>query len=170
MPGSRPRGGRCEVGEEHEKTWTVRNGNRLSGAFLLALGLYVAYESLQLKFGSVARPGPGFYPTVLALLLVGVSGAVLFRSLRFMDELVPVSFVARTRHIGLTIVAIVLYAGVLETVGFLPCTFLLVLLLLVGIGKVAWRRSLMVAAAGTVVFYLIFTWLGIPLPKGILAL
>jgi putative tricarboxylic transport membrane protein len=157
------------VSREREKAWTVRNGDRASGAFLFALSLYAAYEALQMQFGGVARPGPGFYPTLLALLLAGLSAAILVRSLRTRQDLHAVSFVARTRHIGITIVAIVFYAGVLEPIGFIPCTFALVLMLLVAIGKVPWRRSIVVAATGTVVFYLIFTWLGIPLPKGVLA-
>ena len=156
------------MGREPEKRWTVHNGDCLSSAVVLGIGLYLVYEALQLKFGSVRRPGPGFYPTVLALLLVGVSGAVFVRSLRSQEDgILSVSFGTGTGHIGITIIAIVLYAAVLEVVGFVPCTFILVLMLLVGIGKVAWLRSLVVAAGSTVAFYGVFTQLGIPLPKGI---
>lgn len=152
----------------HDKQWTIHNGDRLSSAVVLALGLYLVYEALNLKFGTFRRPGPGFYPTVLALLLAGTSGTVFFRSLRSRDGLLPVSFGARTVDIGITIGAIIAYAAVLEAGGFLLCTFALVLLLLVGIGKVAWLRATVVALVGTVGFYVIFTQLGIPLPKGIL--
>jgi hypothetical protein len=157
------------VRQAQEKTWKVRNGDRLSGALLLAFALYMAYEALQLRFGSVSRPGPGFYPAILTVLLACMSGAVLVRSLRARDELLTVSFGSRTSHIGLTIAAVIVYAAVVDTIGFLVCTFILVLALLIGLGKVVWRRSLLVAAAGTVFFYLVFTSLGIPLPKGILA-
>jgi putative tricarboxylic transport membrane protein len=158
------------VSQEHDKAWTIRNGDRLSSAVVLALGLYLVYESMSMTFGSVARPGPGFYPTVLAWLLVGMSAVMLVRSLRLSGDALRVAFIARTSgHIVFTIAAIVVYAAVLEAVGFLLCTLVLVLMLLIGIGKVPWVRSAMVAAVGTVVFYTIFTWLGIPLPKGYLA-
>ena len=156
------------MAEERKKKWTVRNGDRLSGAVVLILGLYLVYEALKLEFGAITRPGPGFYPTVLAILLVGVSGSIFVRSLWSKDAVLSVSFGTHTGHIGITIAAIVLYAAVLEGIGFLLSTFVLVLLLLVGIGKVVWPRSLLVAAGGTVTFYLVFTKLGIPLPKGIL--
>jgi hypothetical protein len=158
------------VSEENEKTWTIRNGDCLSGIVLLGLALYLVFEALKLPFGTVARPGPGFYPTLLAVMLVGMSGAVFFHSLRSAAGLFQVRFLARSGHIGITFAAIVVYAALLEPLGFLLCTFVLVLMLLVGIGKVTWRRSILVSAVGTIVVYLIFTWLGIPLPKGIFAL
>ncbi len=156
--------------QAQEKAWKVRNGDRLSGALLLAFALYMTYEALQLRFGSVSRPGPGFYPAILAVMLACLSGAVLVGSLRARDALLNVSFGSRTSHIGLTIAAVIVYAAVVEAIGFLVCTFILVLALLIGLGKVAWRRALLVAAVGTVVFYVIFTSLGIPLPQGILAI
>jgi len=154
--------------EKQGKELSVQNGDRLSGAVVLALALYVSYEALKLKFGSVTRPGPGFYPTVLALLLVGVSAALVLRSLRAGERHLQVSFGGRTGHIAITAVAIIVYAAVLEMVGFLPCTFALVLMLMRGIGKVAWPRAIVLTGAGTVVVYVIFTQLGIPLPKGLL--
>jgi putative tricarboxylic transport membrane protein len=152
---------------EHGKQLTVLNGDRASAVAVLLLGLYLVYEALHLKFGSITRPGPGFYPAVLAVLLVGVSGALILHALRSKKEILTVSFGARTGYIGITGVAIALYAAVLEALGFLVCTFVLVVALLIGIGKVPWPRSLLVAAIGTVSVYAVFTQLGIPLPKGI---
>lgn len=154
--------------EEHGKQLTISNGDRGSAAAVLLLGLYLVYEALHLKFGSITRPGPGFYPTVLAVLLVGVAGALLLQALRPKNGVLTVAFGARTRHIGITAAAIASYAAVLEALGFLMCTFVLVVALLIGIGKVPWRRSLLVAAIGTVSIYAVFTQLGIPLPKGVL--
>lgn len=154
--------------KEHGRQWTIRNGDRASTAVVLLLGLYLVYEALHLKFGSVTRPGPGFYPTVLAVLLVGVSGALLFHALRSKEGILSVRFGVSTGYIGVTVVAIAFYAAILEALGFLLCTFVLVFALLIGIGKVPWLRSLLVAAVGTVGVYAIFTQLGIPLPKGIL--
>ena len=153
---------------ENGKKWTIHHGDRFSSAVLLVFGLYLVYEALQMRFGSVARPGPGFYPTLLAVLLVAVSGVLLVRSLSRREERLQVDFGARTGHIGITIAAIALYAAVLEAVGFLLCTFVLVFMLLVGIGKVPWLRSLVLASGGTALFYVIFSWIGIALPDGVL--
>ena len=154
--------------EEHGKQLTIRNGDRASAAVVVLVGLYLVYEALHLRFGSVTRPGPGFFPMVLAVLLVSVSGALLLHALRPEKGIPSVAFGRRTGHIVVTATAIVVYAAVLEAVGFLTCTFVLVFVLLVGVGKVPWLRSLPVAAIGTVGIYAVFTQLGIPLPKGIL--
>ena len=154
--------------EEHGKQLTILNGDRASAAAVLLLGLYLVYEALHLKFGGITRPGPGFYPTVLGVLLVGVSGALFLHALRPNEGILTVYFGARTGHIGITGAAIAVYAAVLETLGFRVCTFVLVVALLIGIGKVPWLRSLLVAAIGTVSIYAVFTQLGIPLPKGVL--
>ena len=45
----------------------MRN-DRLSGLFLLALALFVAWENRAYPLGSVADPGPGFLPLALAVL------------------------------------------------------------------------------------------------------
>ncbi|MGD9951991.1 MAG: tripartite tricarboxylate transporter TctB family protein [Burkholderiales bacterium] len=153
-----------------KKAWTVRNGDRLSGGILLAFAAYATYEALQLGFGSLSRPGPGFYPTLVASLLGLLACAVVGTSLRSDSGRRPVSFTGRTIDILVTCVAIVIYAGVVERIGFLLCTFTLVLALLVAYGKVPWVRALLVAAAGTIVSYVIFTALGIPLPQGVLPL
>lgn len=148
----------------------VKNGDLASGTVLLALGLYLAYEALKMSFGSITRPGPGFFPTALAGLLVAAASFVLLRSLRPSAERLQVDFGGRTSHILVTVLAISLYALALEAVGFLLCTFVLVLGLLVGLGRVGWPRSLLVSGGGTIVLYLVFTQLGIPLPQGLLVL
>lgn len=154
--------------EESGRQLVIRNGDRASATVLLLFSAYLVYEALHLKFGSVTRPGPGFYPMVLAVLLAGVSAALLLHAMRPKEGILLVSFGRRTGHIGMTGAAIGFYAAVLETLGFIACTFALVLALLIGIGQVPWLRSLLVAAIGTISVYAVFTQLGIPLPRGIL--
>ena len=38
--------------------------DRLPTAVLLAFGLVALEEARKLRFGSIARPGPGFFPVV----------------------------------------------------------------------------------------------------------
>lgn len=55
----------------------------VSGLMFLALGALGLGLSLQFDFGATAHPGPGFFPTVLSVLLiligVGVAGVGLLR-------------------------------------------------------------------------------------------
>ena len=50
--------------------------NRISGVALLALALYVAFESRVLPLGNSSQPGPAYLPVLLATLL-GILGVIL---------------------------------------------------------------------------------------------
>ena len=51
--------------------------DRISGAFLFFLALFVAWEDRVLPLGSHGRPGPGYFPLLLAAIL-GILGLLLF--------------------------------------------------------------------------------------------
>ncbi len=51
--------------------------DRISGAFLFLLGLFVAWEDRVLPLGTHGRPGPGYFPLLLSILL-GILGLLLF--------------------------------------------------------------------------------------------
>ena len=54
-----------------------------SGLMFLAIGIFSLMLSLQFDFGTTARPGPGFFPTVLSALLCAIGLLVIgigFRS------------------------------------------------------------------------------------------
>lgn len=44
--------------------------DRLSGAFLVLVGLFVVWERRVLPLGTAQNPGPGYAPLLLALLLI----------------------------------------------------------------------------------------------------
>jgi putative tricarboxylic transport membrane protein len=51
--------------------------DRISGAFLFFLGVFVAWEGRVLPLGTHGRPGPGYFPLLLSTLL-GILGLLLF--------------------------------------------------------------------------------------------
>jgi putative tricarboxylic transport membrane protein len=50
--------------------------DRLSGAFLVLLGLFVVWERRVLPLGTTHHPGPGYFPLLLAILLI-IFGTIL---------------------------------------------------------------------------------------------
>ena len=52
-----------------------------SGLMFVAIGLGFAWGATNYKFGSSARPGPGFFPVGLGLLMAILGGMVLFKAL-----------------------------------------------------------------------------------------
>lgn len=52
-----------------------------SGVMFVVVGLGFAWGATNYSFGSSARPGPGYFPFGLGLLMAILGGAVLFKAL-----------------------------------------------------------------------------------------
>ena len=143
---------------------------RWAAGCALALGLYLLLEATRLRFGLPVRPGPGFYPTLVALGLTVSAAAILLRSFFSARPAPPVPFDPGARDVAVCVAALVFYGFVIEPVGYPIATVLLTLLLARGIGRLGWRMSLVLAVGGTAISFVVFKWLGIGLPPGPLAL
>lgn len=154
--------------KREDRRFRLGQGDRLSGLLLLALGLYLFVEGTDLTFGSLRRPGPGFFPLCLAVLLVGLSATILVRAYLRVDDAGVVTFAKGARDVALTMAGLLLFAAALERVGYIPCTLLVMTLLFRVVAHLRWRAAAGYAAAGTATTYLLFTQLGVPLPQGLL--
>ena len=52
-----------------------------SGLMFIVLGIAFAWSATNYSFGSSARPGPGYFPFGLGLLLAALGSVVLFKAL-----------------------------------------------------------------------------------------
>jgi len=50
---------------------------RIAGAMLVAIGGLALWEGLRFPFGTMARPGPAYLPTVLSLVLIAAGIALI---------------------------------------------------------------------------------------------
>ena len=57
-----------------------------SGLMFVAVGLGFAWGATTYSFGSSARPGPGYFPFGLGMLMAILGGAVLFKALSVETE------------------------------------------------------------------------------------
>lgn len=141
--------------------------------FVGLAGLALA-QSLELPFGTLRAPQTGFFPTVLAALLLIVSFTLLaqgfFASVekrRAPDRISAEGWV----RIGATLAAMAGFALALERLGFFLTTFVLMVLLLRAIESQRWPKVIAIAVATAVLSHALFGWLlGIPLPAGILGI
>ena len=73
----------------------------------------------------------------------------------------------RIAKVGLLLVVLVAYTFLLDPLGYLLCTFLLVLFMLRAIDPQRWTVALGMAAVTAVGSYVVFAvWLTVPLPRG----
>ena len=140
--------------------------DRATGIVLTAVGSFLLYRASPLPVGRLNAPDAGFFPIILSTLLVGL-GLVLFaRSFvtkPFSPELTRRSWAVVAGALGL-----VLYALLLDRIGFLLCTGIMLVALMRFYGCLSWRTSVLFGVPLVLITYFGFEELGVPLPKGIL--
>ena len=144
-----------------------RIGSEVIGAlFWLAVGIFFAAGVMMLDLGTLRNPGPGFLPLMMASVLACFSLFVLVRGLmgpaRFLKEIRWMSQVVM-------VASVFLYGLLLDLVGFLFSTFVLmgVLFGLSFKGKGRWPKVLFYAAATALIGWIVFSvTLRVPFPRG----
>jgi hypothetical protein len=102
----------------------LRNTDVIGGALTLALAVGVLVESSDYGRGTILRMGPGYFPTVLGLLLLALGAALTARGLQGHGE--PIT-APRWRPIAFIAGAVGLFAFTLPAFGLAPAVVLLVL-------------------------------------------
>ena len=103
-----------------------------SGLLFIAVGVAFAYGATNYNFGVSARPGPGYFPFGLGVLMAVLGGMVLFKALTFEveggDKIGPWPL----KQMVLILSAVVLFGVLLPKLGMAIC-----LPLLIGISSLA---------------------------------
>ena len=103
----------------------LTNKDFVSGLIFVGAGLIGLMLSLNFDFGSTARPGPGFFPIVLSVLLVLIGLAVAVSSmLATADPIAEIS----VRPVVFIISAVCTFALGIETIGLMPTVFVATLI------------------------------------------
>ena len=143
---------------------------RWAATILTVFGVAALVAARRLPFGTITQPGAGFFPVCLAAMLTLVGIALLVSALRGPGDTTAVGFGsarAGLARAGVTLLALVGYAFLLEPVGFGLTTFVLITILFRAVEPQRWPIALGGAAATVVVAHLLFRiWLGVRLPVG----
>jgi hypothetical protein len=153
----------------------MKRSSIAAAVVLVALAGFILLEVRKLPLGSLRMPQTGLFPATLAVLLLLFSLAALLLAFRqTKSESGPAAQKIDSEgwsRIGSTLVALVGYALALEWIGYLPSTFILMILLLRAIEAQKWHVVLSVALLTSLLSYFIFArLLGVPLPAGALGL
>ena len=143
------------------------NADRVSGVVLFLFALAVAWEARRLPFGTINAPDSGFFPLSLAVALALLSGLIVLST--WLPE-TDAAAMPSWQGAGRVLVAVATmgaYVAVIDWLGYLLATALVMLVLLRGIERLKWRMSVAVTVVSVVASYLLFRRLGVPLPSGI---
>jgi len=153
---------------------TMRRPYQITGFVLLLFAVFVAVESLNLRYYTTLGPGPGFFPFWLSLILGGLAIGMLIQASFGTQERAASDFFA-TRlgyfRMGAVVLALILITALLERLGFCLTMLAMYLFLLFALGRQNWILTTLVSVGGSFgVYYVFVHYLQVPLPAGLFGL
>jgi putative tricarboxylic transport membrane protein len=142
----------------------------ISAGFLLFFGAIICWEARKLDMGRIVKPGPGFFPfwLGLALIFVGVAIIIQLRRAKAGEKTQGLWKELRWDKIIYILVALLLYAFLLEFLGYLIATFLLMVFLFRAVEKQKWSVVIFGSIISSLITYALFKiWLQVQLPTGL---
>jgi putative tricarboxylic transport membrane protein len=152
----------------------MKNLDRISGLILLTVGAAIFLKSLSYPFGTFRTPGPGLFPLIASIILLGLSAILTLHAFlsKKDKEDAPIPFFPEKgapQRILLAVAGMVGYRYLLPVIGFGPSTGIFMLFLIRFLGGYGWKISLFYSAIAAVAFYYLFqVWLKIPMPVPLL--
>ncbi len=141
----------------------------------VGVGIWICIGSLMLSLGSFKHPGPGFLSFFAGLIITCLAFVVHLQSRKTRpgekeEKSEPIwADRCKGRKMMLTVVALLVYAGAMNYLGFLISTFIFLAFLLRVIEPQRWSVALLGSALASAIFYSLFEiGLQSQLPKGIL--
>ena len=129
-----------------------------SGLMFVAVGLAFAWGATSYNFGASARPGPGYFPFGLGILLALLGGVVLFKALTIETEGGDLVGPFAWKPLGFIVATVAVFGWALPHLGmFIALPILVVVAALAG-DEFHWGEALVNAAILTAGSWVIFIW------------
>jgi putative tricarboxylic transport membrane protein len=139
---------------------------RVNGLIIFLFGLVIFWQGRALEIGGLHQPGPGFFPKLIACVLIILSFPIfLGRKTESDEELFSAS---RLGRVVTVLGALIGYFLLLEFLGFALSSFCLMGFCFLFIGRQRWYAGLFWAFVTTGLAYVLFQiLLKSELPKGV---
>ena len=142
---------------------------------LLGFALAYSYYAYELNPGTITDPGPGFFPRILGVgmivAILAIIGMELIgqRRLKTSGKTSEVTLLPGKNAL-LFAAGLLVYMLLMPFTGYPVATFLALIYLMTLMEEKRWIVILGLAALLSVIFYLVFSNLQVPLPEGALRL
>lgn len=128
----------------------------VSGLMFLVVGVAFAWGATEYSFGTSARPGPGYFPFGLGILLAILGGVVLFKALTLESEGGdPIGDIA-WRPLIVIVAAVAVFGVALPRLGLACALPLLIMMSAVAGKEFRWRDVLISSVVLTVGSWALF--------------
>ena len=132
-----------------------------AGLIFIAIGILFGLGSIGLEIGTALRMGPGYFPLVLAGLLVGLGLVILAHGL---GHPTTGGLAIPWRGLVLILVAPVVFGLTIRGLGLVPAVMLVVLISAFASQRMSMLLALVLSVALTLFCVLVFSFgLGLPL-------
>lgn len=135
----------------------------------VALGLAVVAAASRLRLGTWDAPGPGFLPVLIGATMVVLAVGAFVQEWRQRGA-APAPAAAPAVNwwqVALTIAALVAYGLLLDRLGYVVTTLLVMGFLFRRVARLRWPVALTATVLSTLVSYALFAlWLKVRLPRG----
>lgn len=141
----------------------------VAGTALLLVAAGTLAAGRTLPWGSVTRPGPGFFPRTLALVLAALALLLVARGARHPGADLRDRWADRAgrRRVLLMAAALLGYVALVETAGYLVTTATLFVVMVRWVGGRGWLATVLASALAAGGSYLLFgRLLRVGLPGG----
>lgn len=137
----------------------------VSGVMFVAVGVAFAIGATTYTFGTSARPGPGYFPLLLGIMLSVLGAIVLFKSITIESEGGdPIGAIA-WRPLLLILGAVIVFGFAIPHLGLVVAVPLLIIIAGFGGDEFHWQTAVITAVLLTAASYLIFVkGLGLTMP------
>jgi putative tricarboxylic transport membrane protein len=146
----------------------------LEGVVWIAVGIVLCILALKFNLGSFREPGPGFV-VFLSGLLISAAGLAMIISKTFLKskpqtspEAISAFQAVQWPRLTYTVGLLLGYTLFLNSLGYVPATFLLMWSMSYDWKKKNWTSSVLFSSVTVIISYLMFEiWLRCQLPRGI---
>ncbi len=133
-----------------------------AGLLFVAFGLAALVIAQSYPLGTAARMGPGYFPRLLGVLLVGLGALQSLISIRSRSELLPEW---HWRPLFILLMSVCLFIVITPWLGLVAAALALVFVSSAASREFRWREALIVGAIQGVAAAALFVYgLGLPLP------
>jgi hypothetical protein len=142
--------------------YTIDRTDAAAGVLFILFGMFFGIQSLGLDLGTAFRMGPGYFPLVLAVVLVIFGGLILFNAIKAGKDSPAIGAIA-WRGLLFILPAPIFFGLTVRGLGFVPSIFVTTVIAGLASLKMWPAYALLLAVAVTVFSTLVFSYaLGLP--------
>ncbi|MFO1412661.1 MAG: tripartite tricarboxylate transporter TctB family protein [Burkholderiales bacterium] len=133
-----------------------------AGILFIALGIFAIVVGSNYTLGTAARMGPGYFPRILGILLIGLGALIAFNGLRVPGESIPPF---KWRPTLVVLGSVVIYGIIIQNLGVAISTVFLIVASSAASHEFRWKEALIAGVLLSALAVLVFIkGLGLQLP------